>query len=43
MTTKVIHEANLAEVNRLGDNSAEFTQTYFKAGVVLRLPGVINS
>ena len=24
MTTKVIHEANLAEVNRLGDNSAEF-------------------
>lgn len=24
MTTKVIHEANLAEVNQLGDNSAEF-------------------
>lgn len=24
MTTKVIHEANVAEVNRLGDNSAEF-------------------
>ena len=24
MTTKVIHEANLAEVNHLGDNSAEF-------------------
>ncbi len=24
MTTKVIHEANLAEVNRLSDNSAEF-------------------
>lgn len=24
MTTKVIHEANLAEVNQLGDNTAEF-------------------
>ena len=24
MTTKVIHEANLAEVNQLSDNSAEF-------------------
>lgn len=24
MTTKVIHEANLAEVNQIGDNSAEF-------------------
>lgn len=24
MTTKVIHEANVAEVNQLGDNSAEF-------------------
>lgn len=24
MTTKVIHEANLAEVNQMGDNSAEF-------------------
>ena len=24
MTTKVIHESNLAEVNQLGDNSAEF-------------------
>lgn len=24
MTTKVIHEANLAEINQLGDNSAEF-------------------